>query len=163
MPFQSTPLCSANRLSSIETIANFIVLAILSLGTSKRRWVYSQAMGAPLMSTIVDTAGTSPSTSWAEPLATTSDARLDSRPKPPAMGNISAAAITAVNRTHQANLITVTVIGGGGVGRSDMGNRVATSLVGGPGVPGLAGERGLRFRGDARRWITARLSQKKQF
>jgi hypothetical protein len=39
VPFQSTPLCSANRLSSMETIANFIELAICSLGTSKRRWV----------------------------------------------------------------------------------------------------------------------------
>src|ERR1700712_2528306 len=102
-------------------------------------------MGAPLTSTIVDTAGTSPSTSWAEPLATTADARLDSRPKPPAMGNMIAAAITAAKRMHQANLMTVTVIGGVGVGRSDMGNRVATSLVDGPGVPGLAAERGLRF------------------
>src|SRR6478609_2545483 len=61
----------------METIASFIVSAILSLGTSNRRCEYSQAMTLPLASTIVDTAGTSPSTSWADPLATTSDARLD--------------------------------------------------------------------------------------
>jgi hypothetical protein len=63
VPFQSTPLCSANRLSSIETIASFIVLAIFSVGTSNRRCEYSQAMVLPLASTIVDTAGTSPSSS----------------------------------------------------------------------------------------------------
>ena len=120
MPFQSTPLCSANRLSSIETIANFMVLAIWSLGTSNRRWLYSHAIVLPLASTIVDTAGTSPSTSWAEPLATTSEARLDSRPKPPTRGNISAAAITLANKMHQASLMTVTAVGGGVDGRSDM-------------------------------------------
>ena len=57
MPFQSTPLCSANRLSSIETIASFIVLAIWSLGTSNRRCEYSHAMTLPLASTIVETRG----------------------------------------------------------------------------------------------------------
>jgi hypothetical protein len=65
------------------------------------------------------------------------------------MGNMIAAAITAAKRMHHANLMTVTVIGGVGVGRSDMGNRVATSLVDAPGVPGLAAERGLRF---GQRW-----------
>ena len=57
-----------------------MVLAILSLGTSKRRWEYSQAMVLPFASTIVDTAGTSPSRSCAEPLATTSEARLEISP-----------------------------------------------------------------------------------
>ncbi len=47
----------------METIASFIVLAILSLGTSNRRCEYSQAMVLPLASTIVETAGTSPSSS----------------------------------------------------------------------------------------------------
>ena len=61
----------------------------------------------PLASTIVDTAGTSPSTSWAEPLATTSEARLDISPKPPTTGNISAAATTLANRQHQASLMIV--------------------------------------------------------
>jgi hypothetical protein len=55
VPCQSTPLCSANRLSSIETIANFIALAIWSLGTSNRRCEYNQAITLPLASTIVET------------------------------------------------------------------------------------------------------------
>src|ERR1700682_6320183 len=112
VPFQSTPLCSANRLSSMETIASFMVLAIWSLGTSKRRCEYSQAMVLLLASTIVDTAGTWPSTSWAEPLATTSDARLDIRPNPPTAGNISAATTTLASRQHHASLMTVTAVGG---------------------------------------------------
>ncbi len=56
--------------------------------------------------------GTSPSTSWAEPLATTSEARFDSSPNPPTTGNISAAATTLANRQHHASLMTVTVVGG---------------------------------------------------
>jgi hypothetical protein len=130
VPFQSTPLCSVNRLSSIDTRASFIVLAIWSLGTSNLRWLYSQAIVLPLASTIVDTAGTSPSTNCAEPLATTSEARLDIRPNPPTSGNISAAATTLANKTHQPSLITVTVVGGRGDVGSDMDYRVATSLVG---------------------------------
>src|SRR6185312_7803275 len=126
VPFQSTPLCSANLLSSIETIASFMVLAIWSLATSNRRWEYSQAITLPLESTIVDTAGTSPSTSAAEPLATTSEARLDISPKPPTTGNISAAARTLANRQHQASFITVTAVGG----RSGMPNRVTTPPLG---------------------------------
>ena len=120
VPFQSTPLCSVNRLSSIETIASFIVSAILSLGTSKRRWEYSQAMVLPLESTIVETAGMSPSRSCADPLATMSEARLDIRPTPPATGNSSAATITLANRQHQASLMIEELAGG----RSNMGYSV---------------------------------------
>nr|CRL67629.1 hypothetical protein CPGR_00527 [Mycolicibacterium malmesburyense] len=107
MPCQSTPACSTKRLSSIETIASFIVLAICSLGTSNRRWVYSQAIGLPAASTIVVTWGTSSSTSCAEPLATTSEARLDNSPNPPANGNISAAASTPASVQHKISLMTV--------------------------------------------------------
>ena len=96
----------------METIASFMVLAICSLGTSNRRCEYSQAIELPLASTIVDTAGTSPSTSWAEPLATTSEARLDIRPNPPTTGNISAAATTLANKQHQASLMTVVAVEG---------------------------------------------------
>src|SRR6476659_9474731 len=124
VPFQSTPLCSANRLSSMETIASFIVSAIWSLGTSNRRCEYSHAMTLPLESTIVDTAGTSPSTSCADPLATTSDARLDIRPIPPITGNSNAATITAARRQHHASLMTVTATGE----RSDMSYRVTTAV-----------------------------------
>src|SRR6202171_418841 len=112
VPFQSTPLCSANRLSSRETMASVMVFAIWSLGTSNRRCEYNQAIVLPLASTIVDTAGTSPSTSCADPLATTSEARLDIRPKPPTAGNISAAATTLANRQHHASLMIVTAVGG---------------------------------------------------
>ena len=112
MPCQSTPLCSANLLSSIETIASFMVLAIWSLGTSNRRCEYSHAMTLPLASTIVETCGTSPSTSWAEPLATTSEARLDTRPKPPDHGKHQRRGTTLANRQHQASLMTVTAVGG---------------------------------------------------
>src|SRR3954471_22096779 len=69
-------------------------------------------MTLPFASTIVDTCGTSPSTSCAEPLATTSEARLDSNPTPPTTGNIRPATTTLASRQHQASLITVTVIGG---------------------------------------------------
>src|SRR6476620_1129459 len=102
----------------METIASFIVSAILSLGTSNRRCEYSQASGLPRASTIVDTAGTSPSTSWADPLATTSEARLDINPKPPTTGNIRPAATTLASNMHQASLMSVTAAGarrGGGV------------------------------------------------
>ena len=101
-------------------MASFIVLAIWSLGTSNLRWVYSQAMVLPLASTIVETAGTSPSTSCAEPLATTSEARLDIRPIPPTIGNISAAAMTLANKMHHPSLMTVTAVGGRGEVGSDM-------------------------------------------
>src|SRR6478609_850225 len=108
----------------MDTIASFIVLAILSLGTSNRRCEYSHAMTLPLESTIVDTAGTSPSTSCADPLATTSDARLDIRPIPPITGNSNAATITAASRQHHASLMTVTATGE----RSDMSYRVTTAV-----------------------------------
>jgi len=123
VPFQSTPLCSAKRLSSIDTIASFMVSAIWSLGTSNRRWEYSQAMVLPLASTMVVTAGTSPSTSWADPLATMSEARLDISPTPPATGNSRAATITPASRQHQASLTRVGPVGG----RSDMGYSVLSS------------------------------------
>ncbi len=74
--------------------------------------MYSHAIELPLASTIVDTWGTSPSTSCAEPLATTSEARLDISPMPPTTGNISAAATTLASRQHQASLMTVTDVGG---------------------------------------------------
>ncbi len=89
-----------------------MVSAIWSLGTSNRRCEYSHAMTLPLASTIVDTCGTSPSTNCAEPLATTSEARLDISPKPPTTGNISPAATTLASRQHHASLMTVTVVGG---------------------------------------------------
>ena len=69
-------------------------------------------MTLPLASTIVETCGTSPSTNWAEPLATTSEARLDTSPNPPTTGNISPAATTLANKQHHASLMTVTVVGG---------------------------------------------------
>src|SRR5215510_2412030 len=89
-----------------------MVFAIWSAGTSNRRCEYSHARTFPLASTIVETCGTSPSTSCAEPLATTSEARLDNSPTPPTTGNINAATTTLANRQHQASLITVTVRGG---------------------------------------------------
>src|SRR5262249_53737658 len=103
-----------------------MVLAILSVGTSNRRWEYSHAMTLPFLSTIVDTAGTSPCVSCAEPLATTSDARLDTRPRPPASGNISAVATTLANKQHPASLSSVRAAGG----RSDMRTRVAAPSPG---------------------------------
>src|SRR5689334_19318906 len=103
----------------MDTIASFMVSAILSLGTSKRRCEYSQAMGLPAASTIVDTAGTSPSTSWAEPVATTSEARFEINPRPPANGNISPAAITLARRQHHASFTTVTAVGGRSGMRTD--------------------------------------------
>ena len=96
----------------MDTIASFMVLAILSLGTSKRRCEYSHAITLPFVSTIVDTAGTCPSMSWAEPLATTSEARLDISPRPPANGNIRAVATTLASRQHPASLRTVRTAGG---------------------------------------------------
>ncbi len=48
------------------------------------------------------TAGTCPSSSWAEPLATTSEARLDISPSPPA-NRVSAVATTLANRRHPAS------------------------------------------------------------
>src|SRR5690242_15640710 len=110
-----------------------MVLAIWSLGTSKRRWLYNQAITLPLASTIFETCGTSPSTSWAAPLATTSEARLDSSPKPPTTGNINPATTTLASRQHQASLMIVTVRGGGvGVrsgGRSGMSYRVTRAFA----------------------------------
>ncbi|SKW55034.1 Uncharacterised protein [Mycobacteroides abscessus subsp. abscessus] len=40
VPFQSTPLCEVKRLSSMDSRASFMVSAISSADTSKRRWVY---------------------------------------------------------------------------------------------------------------------------
>ena len=65
VPCQSTPLCSANRLSSIETIASFIVLAIWSLGTSKRRCVVQPGDGC---------------CPWRRPSSTPRDLALDELP-----------------------------------------------------------------------------------
>src|ERR1700733_11093012 len=121
VPFQSTPLCSAKRLSSIETMASFMVLAILSVGTSNRRCEYSQAMVLPFASTIVVTAGTSPSRSCADALPTTSEARLDPSPMPPAIGNSRAATMTLASRQHPASLAIVTAV----AGRSDMATTLA--------------------------------------
>src|SRR5947209_8091973 len=78
-------------------------------------------MTLPFLSTIVDTAGTSPCVSWADPLATTSEARLDISPIPPASGNIRAVATTLANKQHPASLRTVRTAGG----RSDMRTRLA--------------------------------------
>jgi hypothetical protein len=44
-------------------------------------------------------------------LATTSEARLDKNPMPPANGNIRPAATTPANRQHDASLITATQVG----------------------------------------------------
>ena len=73
-------------------------------------------MVLPLESTIVVTAGMSPSSSWDDPLATMSEARLDISPAPPTTGNSSAATMTLANRQHQASLM----IEGPAGGRSDM-------------------------------------------
>lgn len=64
-----------------------------------------------------------PSSSWAEPLATTSEARLDISPSPPANGNVSAVATTLANRQHPASFRTVIAAGR----RSGMRTTVATS------------------------------------
>ncbi len=101
-----------------------MVLAILSLGTSKRRCEYSHAIVLPFASTMVDTAGTSPCSSCADPLATTSEARLDIRPMPPAKGNISAAATMLASRQNPESLSRVSAAGG----RSDMRTTVAAPL-----------------------------------
>src|ERR1700761_1308020 len=98
-----------------------MVLAILSLGTSNRRCEYSQAMVLPFASTIVVTAGTSPSSSCAEALPTTSEARLDTRPTPPTTGNSRAATTTLANRQHATSFATVMAV----VGRSGMATRLA--------------------------------------
>ena len=143
-------------------MASFIVLAIWSLGTSNRRCEYSHAMTLPLASTIVETPGTSPSTSWAEPLATTSDARFDISPNPPTTGNISPAATTLANRQHHASLMTVTVAGGRFGGRSGMPYRVTRSAVELTcrgqiaSIKGLTGQFAIRHDRE-----TARLSQKR--
>src|SRR5580693_128556 len=102
-------------------MASFIVFAILSLGTSNRRWEYSHAMVLPLASTIVVTAGTSPSRSCADALPTTSEARLDINPIPPATGNSNAATMTLASRQHPASLVMVTAV----AGRSDMATTLA--------------------------------------
>src|SRR6478735_1951612 len=116
----------------METMANFMALAIWSVGTSERRWVYSQAIGLPRASVIVETAGMSPSTNWADPLATTSEARLDIRPIPPTTGNINPAAMTAASRQHHISLMTVTATGGRVGGCSGMSYRVARGSNRGP-------------------------------
>src|ERR1700757_1777316 len=120
VPFQSTPLCSANRLSSIETIASFMVLAILSVGTSNRRCEYSQAIVLPFASTIVVTAGTSPSSSCADALPTTADDPLDNNPRHPTAGNSRAATTTLANRQHPTSLAMVIAV----VGRSGMATKL---------------------------------------
>src|SRR6185369_2283464 len=86
-------------------------------------------MTLPLASTMVDTCGTSPSTSAAEPLATTSEARLDSNPNPPTTGNISPATTTLANKQHQASLMTVTVVGGAVGGCSGMTYRLTRGMT----------------------------------
>jgi hypothetical protein len=52
-------------------------------------------------------------------LATTSEARFDTKPKPPTTGNISAAATTLANKQHHASLMTVTAVGGRSGMRTD--------------------------------------------
>src|ERR1700722_15314141 len=98
-----------------------MVLAILSPETSNRRCSYSHAMTLPFASTMVDTAGTWASRSWAEPLATTWAARLGISPRPPANGNNIAVATPLASRQHPASLRTVRTAGG----RSDMRTTVA--------------------------------------
>ncbi len=93
-----------------------MVLAIFSLGTSNRRCEYSQVMVLPLASTMVVTAGASPSSSCADPLATTSVARLEASPTIPAIGNSIAATSTLASRQHQASFTMVPA----SCGRSDM-------------------------------------------
>ena len=70
-----------------------------------------QAIGFPAASTIVETSGTSPSRICADSSATTSKARLNKSPIPPATGNINAAASSAANRQHPASLVTVAEVG----------------------------------------------------
>src|SRR5208337_5287926 len=81
-----------------------------------RRWEYNQAIGFPAASSIVETCGTSPSRTCAVPLATTSEARLNDSPIPPATGNTNAAATTPANRQHPASLATSAEVRG----RSDI-------------------------------------------
>src|SRR6185437_2563425 len=78
-------------------------------------------MVLPLASTIVVTAGTSPSRSCADALPTTSEARLETRPIPPARGNSNAATMTLASRQHPASLAMVTAV----AGRSDMTTTLA--------------------------------------
>ncbi len=112
----------------METMASFISLEMRSLGTSNRRCSYSQAMGFPAASTMVDTAGTVPSTSSAETLSTVSAARLEAYPNPPASGNITPASKAPASALHPASLATVLAI--------DTLNRVR---VAGPSAGGLGG------------------------
>src|SRR3546814_9553293 len=67
-------------------------------------------MGLPAASTMVDTAGTVPSTSSAETLSTVSAARLDANPNPPATGNITPATRTPANAELPASFATVFAI-----------------------------------------------------
>src|SRR3954447_13812902 len=120
-------------------------------------------MTLPFASTIVDTCGTSPSTSCAEPLATTSEARLDSNPIPPTNGNISPATTTLASRQHQASLITVTAVGGLVGGCSGMTYRLTRGMGRQNGsscrsIAGFAGHTDLPLRQFC--GLTARSSQK---
>ncbi|BBX75841.1 hypothetical protein MSHI_37470 [Mycobacterium shinjukuense] len=54
-------------------------------------------------------------------MATTSEARLDISPRPPANGNINAVATTLASRQHPASFTIVITAGG----RSGMGTTVA--------------------------------------
>ena len=96
----------------METIANFIVSAIRWVGRTQRRCTYSQAIGAPVTSTMVETAGTSPSTMSAESSLTNSDAWLLATPTPPAIGNSNAAVSTPASRQNRANRTTADRAGG---------------------------------------------------
>src|ERR1700739_2891309 len=108
-----------------------MVWAILSVGTSKRRCEYSHAITLPFASTIVETAGTWPSRSWAEPLATPSYPRVDTSPPPPEKGNTSAVAPPLANKQHPASLRIVRATGG----RSGM--RTTVAAPGNPTVPSI--------------------------
>ena len=90
-------------------------------------------MVLPLASTMVVTAGMSPSRTCADPLATMSDARLDISPRPPTAGKSRAATITLASRQDHASLMIVEAA----EARSDMGYSV------------LRYSRGVRYRVQA--------------
>ena len=84
-----------------------MVSAMRLVGTSQRRWRYSQAIGLPAASTMVVTPGTVPSISWAESSAATPEALLTTTPRPPTTGNSSAASTTAASQQyHTARVST---------------------------------------------------------
>ncbi|SHT81901.1 Uncharacterised protein [Mycobacteroides abscessus subsp. abscessus] len=62
-----------------------------------------------------------------EPLATTSDARLEASPNPPAKGNISPARITAATSPQPASFARVTEGGIWGDSRSGIGTGYVAS------------------------------------